>query len=41
MEYRLAGRWNGGRFVYLAQAIFEDLQHPDAEQVRHKLRALA
>jgi predicted negative regulator of RcsB-dependent stress response len=24
-----------------AQAIFEDLQHPDAEQVRHKLKALA
>jgi len=24
-----------------AQAIFEDLRHPDAEQVRHKLKALA
>ena len=24
-----------------AQAIFEDLQHPDAEQVRHKLKALS
>jgi hypothetical protein len=24
-----------------AQALFEDLRHPDAEQVRHKLKALA